>query len=336
MHPRLRPAGRLLAPFAVLGSILALAPTVRADDAVALPAPTAASILFGWQFDPSVWVPAIGAIALWLAAVRAANAAHPRSRILARRTACWVAGVATIVVALDSGIAAYDGVLFSVHMVQHLLLTLVAPPLLLAAEPVTLALQALSPRARRRWLLPLLHSRLVRGLSHPVVAWVLFAAALWGSHFSGVFEASLENDAIHRAEHAVYLATALLFWWPVIGNGGAPWRLAFPARALYVGLQMPQMSFLAVSIAMAPAPLYPHYIAAAQAWAPAPLADQQLAGGIMWVGGDVIMLGALLVLVGLWMRDEERRALRAERERLPVGSAVEAGAQASGGTGAAR
>ena len=327
----------LVVPAASMGLALALvtASVALADDAGVLPAPTAASFLLDWAFDPTVWLPAIAALALWLACVRRVNRAHPNHRVAPARTAAFVAGVAVVLVALDSGIGVYDDTLLSDHMVQHLLLTLIAPPLLLLGGPVTLALQAASADIRRRWLLPMLHSRLLRVLSRPAVAWVLFAAVLWGTHFSPIYELSLENNWVHDGEHLLYLVSALLFWLPVVGRNPAPWRLSPAASVLYTGLQMPQMTFLALAIFMAPEPLYPHYANAGRTWGSTALQDQQLAGGIMWVGGDLIFIVIVLLLVIAWMRDEERRAVRSDR-RLDAASGRLVRGQPSGGTDAAR
>jgi putative copper resistance protein D len=266
----------------------------------------------------------------------------------------WLLGLLAIVVALDSGIERYDTTLFSVHMVQHLLLTLVAPPLLLYAGPITLLLRASSPETRRRWIMPVLHSRIVRWLSFPVVAWILFAAVMWGSHFSPLFDVALENELVHRLEHALFLAAALLFWWPVVGTDPSPWRMKPGAKVLYVGLQMPQNTFLAVAIAFAATPLYRHYATTVRAWGPTPLEDQQVAGGIMWLGGDVAFLAALIMLIAVWMRQEERRSVGEDRRLEPERAAIRereamlaarraaeaaevlAADQASGGIGASR
>jgi putative copper resistance protein D len=198
-------------------------------------------------------------------------------------------------------------------MVQHLLLTLVAAPLLALGGPVTLALRASSGRVRRRWILPVLHSRVLRILAFPVVAWVLFAGVMWGTHFSPLFDLALENRWIHDLEHVLYLGSALLFWWPAVGVDPAPWRLAHPVRILYVLLQMPQNTFLAVVILNASAPLYPHYASLVRPWGPTPLADQQIAGGIMWLGGDVLFIAAVAAILAGWMRHEERDNPRSER-----------------------
>ena len=133
-------------------------------------------------------------------------------------------------------------------MVQHVLLTLVAAPLIALAAPITLLLRVASPGTRRRWILPVLHSRVMRVLAFPVVAWLIFAAVMWVSHFSPLFDAALEDPFVHDLEHVIYLAAALLFWWPAVALDPAPWRMPHPVRALYVFLQMTQNTLLAVVI----------------------------------------------------------------------------------------
>jgi cytochrome c oxidase assembly factor CtaG len=317
--PRLAP--RAVVVVLVLLAAIALPPLALAADDPQLPPLTPQSLLLGWQFDPTVWVPALAAVGLWWLGVR--RVAARGRRIAPGRTFAWLAGIGVVVVALVSGIGLYDDILFSDHMVQHLLLILAAPPLLLLAGPVTLMLQAASPRVRRRWILPVLHARALGVVAHPVVAGVVFTLVMWVSHVSPVFEAALENPTIHDAEHLAYLSSALLLWWPVIGRDPSPWRLSPAAGAIYIGLQMPQMAFLAVSILMAPEPLYATYANAARTWGPTPLADQQLAAGIMWIGGSVAFLGTVLVLVGRWMRDEDRRSVIEDRRLDEEAAALE-------------
>jgi putative copper resistance protein D len=308
--------------------------------------PTLATLLFGWTFDPLVWLPAIAALLVWRAGVRRVNRAHPANPVPRRRTWSWVAGVVVLLVALDSGIATYDTTLFSVHMVQHLLLTLVAPPLLLFAGPIVLLLRCSSPATRRGRILPVLHSRPMRFLAFPVVAWLVFAGVMWGSHFSPLFDVALENEWAHRLEHVLFLAAALLFWWPVAGPDPSPWRVKPAGRVIYTGLQMPQNTFLALAIYMATVPLYAHYTTTGRTWGPTPLEDQQLAGGIMWLGGDLVFLVAIIVLVNAWMKDDERRTAEVDRrldgeraairEREAVLAARRSAEAASGEGGAPR
>ncbi|MEO5884041.1 MAG: cytochrome c oxidase assembly protein, partial [Candidatus Limnocylindrales bacterium] len=201
-----------LGVLAALGGWLATAAAVAAHGAVPADPPTAASLLLGWTFEP---LPALGiAIALgaWCLAVRRVDAAHPANPVPRRRSAAFGLGMAAVAFALLSGIDAYDTTLFSVHMVQHVLLTFVAAPLIALSGPITLLLRAAPPDARRRWILPVLHSRALRVLAFPVVAWVVFAAVMWVSHFSPLFDAALEDPIVHDLEHGLFLGTALLFW----------------------------------------------------------------------------------------------------------------------------
>jgi putative membrane protein len=212
-------------------------------------------------------------------------------------------------VALTSPVEAYEGTLFSVHMVQHMLLELVAAPLLLLGAPATLALRAASPSVRRT-LLAILHSRVVAVVSFPLVAWVLFAAVNWGWHFSTLYDVALENPTLHYVQHATFLLAALLFWWPVVGIDPSRWRMPYPLRLFYLFLAMPQNSFLGVALMSATSVLYPHYATLERTWGPTPLADQSLGGIAMWVFGDVIFLVAMGAVVAAWMRAEDRKTAR--------------------------
>ncbi len=247
-------------------------------------------------------------------AVRKVNAAHPHNPVPRFRYWSWMAGVVVLLVALASPIATYDTTLFSVHMVQHVLLAMVAAPLLAIGAPITLLLRVSSPETRRRVILPVLHSWPVKIISFPVVTWIIFAAVMWGSHFSPLFDASLDNDAIHFFEHALYLGAGLLFWWPVVGADPSPWRLPHPARIGYLFLGMPQSSFLGLAIFSAPAVLYQHYATLVRPWGPTPLEDQALAGGLMWILGDAIFLIAIILAVWVWLRAEEREGVRLDAQ----------------------
>ena len=273
------------------------------------PRPELPGVLLDWSLDPLALVGILVAAGLYLVAVRRVAAAHPANPHPRHRTWLFLGGLVAIGLALLSPIEAYEGQLFSVHMVQHLLLELAAAPLLLAGAPITLALRAASPTWRRR-LLTVLRSRVVHVVSFPVIAWMLFAAVNWGWHFSTLYDQALENDLLHYVQHASFLGAALLFWWPAIGADPSPWRLPHPVRLLYLFLAMPQNSFLGVALMSASSVLYPHYLTNARDWGPTPLEDQQLGGVIMWVVGDIGFLAGMAVVVVLWMRHEERRTVR--------------------------
>ncbi len=261
-------------------------------------------LLSGWTFDPTVVAALLATGALYLRGVRRVR--RP-DRKLANRAACFLGGLVVLWVALQSPIDTYADTRLAVHMVQHLLLTMVAAALLVLGAPVTVALRAATPAFRRRWLVPLLRSRTVRLLTAPPVAWAQFALVLWGSHFSPLYEAAVRSAGVHALEHLLYVASAALFWSPVAGVDPSPKRLTHPARLLYLFLAMPQASFLGLAMWGANQVLYPSYQAAL---GPAALDDQRLAGTIMGSAGMLVMVPALGLVLLDWLRQEEREAVR--------------------------
>ena len=346
MIPRRRASHRTASPLIGLLSALPIAALLAVPAALghgdeAPPPPDLAALLLGWSFQPQIVIPLMAAAAAYLWAVRRVDRAHPANPVPIDRPVFFLLGLACIAVALLSGIERYDTELFSDHMVQHLLLVFGAAPAIVLAAPITLLLRVATPEVRGRWILPVLRSRVVKVIAHPLVAWLLFTFVMWGSHLSPLFDAALEDPLIHDVEHGLYLASALLFWWPVVGRDPSPWRLPYPARIFYLGMQMPINSLLGVAILFSEQVLYPHYAATGRAWPPSPLEDQQLAGAIMWGVGDAGFLVAILVVLAAWMRDEEAvtRRREAAEDAIAARAAARKGApgvarEASGGAAA--
>lgn len=311
--PPIRSSVAPLAVASVVAALLAAFPaTVLAHGTFPVEPPSLLNLALGWHVDPVVMGGLLAAAVGWVLLARRVARMHPGRPIPARRTAAFFGGLATIAIALLSGIERYDTTLFSIHMVQHLLLMLVAPPLIALAAPVTQLLRAASPAWRAR-ILGVLHSGGATALGHPVVAWVTFTVVLWVSHFSPLFNAALENPLVHDGEHVAFLVAGMLFWWPVVGADPARRRLGHPVRALYLLLQMPPSSFLGMLITFANEPLYPHYATLGSPYGIDALADQQFAGGVMWLAGDVVFICAILFVVAAWMRHEERDTSAADR-----------------------
>ena len=289
-----------------------LALPVRAlADAVPTAAPTLLDAVDHWSFDPTIQVPAILSALAYLYGVRLVRARHPGNPVPLARTLAFLGGLVVIEIATQGPIDYYEATLFSVHMAQHLLLMMVAAPLLVMGAPITLLLRVAPPDVRNRRILPLLHSRPLRVLTHPLVASAMFAGALWVSHFSPIYELALENDTVHNFEHLAFLVAALLFWWPMVGRDPGPWHLSPPVRLAAMLLQMAQGAFLGVAIMNARAPLYAHYADLHLAWIRA-IDDQQLAGAIMWGAGGVGFLVLSLLVFYEWMRTEEQAAARVD------------------------
>jgi putative membrane protein len=242
------------------------------------------------------------------------------------QAAAFAAGLATVAVALCSPLDTLAHGLFVAHMAQHMLLVMVAAPLLVLGAPGLPLAVALAPDWRRR-LGRLRHRPAVRAardlLTRPLVAWAVHVGTLWAWHLPGPYQAALASDAVHAAEHASFLATAVLFWWVVLSRPGRH-RLAPGFAVLYLFAAALQGSALGALLTLAPVPLYPLQAAAAPPWGPAPLADQQLAGLVMWVPADLIYLGVAGTLFMRWLVSLERTSPRREvpdRRPLPVAPA---------------
>lgn len=230
----------------------------------------------------------------------------------AARTASFVAG-ATVV----AGSLMVDGERsFTAHAAQHLLVGMVAPALLALAAPVTLALQTLGPTTRRR-ILGALHSVPAALLGHPLTAWSLFGGSLLALYLTPLYRLSLEHAWLHEALHVHFMAAGALFFWPVLGVDPAPRRLAHGARVLMVFLAIPFHAVLGIAL-LGSRPLAPEHT----------LADHRAGTAVLWAGGDLLALLAVLVVAAQWMDHEERQAAREDRR------ADQAAASAVGGGGA--
>lgn len=271
-------------------------------------------IALAWHIDLTVVLGLAVAAALYVVAAQTVSAAHPGSRWPRRRTAAYLAALGALGLALLSPIDTLSDDLLTVHMIQHLLLVSVAAPLLAASGIGTLALRAASADMRQRCLLPFLHSRVVAALTFPVVGWFAFVGVMWGSHFSTLYNAALLDDGVHALEHLLYLAVATLFWWPLLSPDPLRWRLHPAGRLLALIAQIPPMSFLAMTIAGAAAPLYAAYLGRSDAFGLDALADQQIAGALMWVTGDIAFLIPAAYVVLLLMRHEEAEARRVDAQ----------------------
>lgn len=227
-------------------------------------------------------------------------------------------GYTALVVALISPLHAVGEEFFSVHMVQHLLLSLVAPPLLLLSNSMPILLWALPPSDRatigRLVGQPGPVRSVLRGLTHPLVAWWLFVGTQWLWHQPIAYQWALENRWAHYFEHISFFVTAVLFWWPVIGAPPLHSALSYPARLAYTFLAWLPNSFLGAGITLSRGPLYPFYVSAAKANGTDASVDQQLAGLIMWIPGDVLFAIILILLLVAFMQHEERQEERIDRE----------------------
>lgn len=215
-----------------------------------------------------------------------------------RRVAAFAAALVVILVALNGPLHNLsDEYLFSAHMTQHLLLTLVFPPLLLYGTPAWVA----RPLLRPRWV-----ARVARRVTRPVWAAGLFTAPIVLWHLPRFYEAALRNHDIHVAQHVVFLGTAVLMWWPVLSPVPELPRLPYPGQMLYLFLLGVPMSVTGALITLSGSVLYPFYAEAPRVWGLTALADQQIGGLMMWVPGGLALWLAMTVVWFRWAAREER------------------------------
>lgn len=278
--------------------------------------PSLGRIATSWQPAPAVLAFCALAAALYSAGI--VRRARPWP---AQRTLAFMFGLLAVIVALDSGVEVYADQLVSIHMVQHLVLTLVAAPLLAAGAPVRLALGATRGAARSR-LASTIASLPVRTLAHPPSSWLLFVGVIVGWHLSPLYDLSLRHPLLHELEHVVMLTTAMLFWAQVLGADPLPHRLGALGRLLYLLAAMPAMSVVGVWLVSSHALRYPAYGAPARALEISPLRDQHVAGVIMW-GADALLGAIALAIACHALLQEERLAAArdsyAETGAPPVG-----------------
>jgi putative membrane protein len=219
------------------------------------------------------------------------------------RTASFLGATFLVIVAVQSGLAAYDDQVFAAHVVQHLLLMSFAPILYALSAPVTLALQS-SDRPTQQRLLKVVHHPVAELVTNPVLV-VLFAYGTMIVYFlTPFYNLSLEHPLLHDLTHLHFLVTGCLFWWLVVGRDPSRWRLSYPAKLGILAVGIPVTAILGVSLTGARVSIAPHFHT---------VADTQRGGSILWVVGEITTFVAMAIIVYQWMRAEERAAVRADR-----------------------
>lgn len=234
------------------------------------------------------------------------------------RTLAWAGGTASLFAVTGTWFNGYSMVLFSIHMTQHMVLSLITPLLLLLGAPVTLALRTL-PRGRgpagapRALLLEALHSRFARVVASPLFTVPLFIASLYGVYFTPLFDALMSNPAGHQFMLAHFVVTGLLFFGPIVAQDPWPRTLSHPGRMLELFLPVPFHAFFGVAIMMAGSLVVDSFAEPPAGWGVDPLADQAVAGGIVWAFGELPTVLVLSVVFFSWARSDERRARTLDR-----------------------
>lgn len=265
------------------------------------------------QFDFVPVAMILVALALYLWGVKRNNALHPRHRWPIGKTVAWLGALATTGVAIFSFIGVYDGELFWDHMIQHLLLIMVAAPLFAIASPLQLAWRATSGTAHIA-VTEVLRSPVAKFLGHPAVAFVLYAALIPLSHLTSWYNLTLEHESVHNAEHLAFLVVGYLFWRQIFGNDPNAHRLHPALQFFYLFLAIPIDTFSGLSLVGESHEIFPAYFATHRTWGPSYVTDLHIGGTIMWVLGDTLMLWPMIPVALRWMHMDERKAERIDSE----------------------
>ena len=264
-----------------------------------------------------------GLYAAGVTRLRRRGDAWPLGRVLA-----WYAGLLVIVACTLSGVATYAPVMFSVHMGQHMAINMVAPIFLVLGAPVTLALRALRPAARRgdrgprEWLVAILHSRALKFLTHPLIATVIFMGSTYALYFTSLFQTLMSDHLGHLAMLIHFLASGSLFFWLLLGVDPAPRKLPHLMRLLVFFVTMPFHAFFGIALmSMNTAVASGWYLSLHRAWGASLVSDQHTAGAIAWAFGDVPTLLVMIAIAFQWANDDDRQARRRERHDDRTGGA---------------
>jgi putative membrane protein len=262
------------------------------------------TLLTGFQTDGLSLVTLAIELGLALWYVLSVRRLAKRGRSWSRwRTVSFLGGTALLIVAVQSGLAAYDDQVFAAHVVQHLLLMNFAPILLTLSAPMTLALQA-SDRPTQQRLLKVLHHPVAQFLTNPVLVVLVSYGTMIVYFLTPFYNFSLEHPLVHDLTHLHFLVSGCLFWWLVVGRDPSRWRLSYPAKLGILAVGIPVTAVLGVSLTGAQVSIAPLFHT---------VADTQRGGSILWIVGELTTFVAMAVIVFQWMRFEEREAVRADR-----------------------
>ena len=236
------------------------------------------------------------------------------------RIASYYAGLALLAIALLSGIDTFQTQLFFIHMIQHLLLFMLAPPLLLLGNPMPFLIWAF-PRTERLQVARLLtrkslFRKILVGITAPAIIWFIYASNLGLWHDPNPYQEAIENDFIHDIEHLSFFLTGIAFWWHI--TNAAPkfhGRRSYTMRMAFVALTYFANLILGITITMSGNLIYDHYATVPRLWGISPLRDQTIGGLIMWIPGGMMYLMVFLILLFRLVKHSEERARLTDKQR---------------------
>lgn len=287
--------------------------TMPLDSLFAVLPPLAGGSFLRTYLNPVPMVLLAAGLAAYLLGVRRQNRLHRVHPWPVRRTMAYVGGTLVTFLAICSFLGAYDRTLFWIHMIQHLMLIMAAAALFAASSPVALLWRATSGE-RHRKLTAALRSRPAQIVGHPVTAFVLYGLLVPLTHLTIFFNYAIEYGAVDELEHLLFVVIGYLFWRQLFGVDPNRYRVQPAIRALLLFLAVPVDTFVGLTLSSEQSEIFPAFTAEHRTWGPSLVLDLHIGGVIMWVGGDVLMMLALIPVVVVWMRREEHHATTFDRE----------------------
>jgi cytochrome c oxidase assembly factor CtaG len=291
--------------------------------AASLP-PLAGLRLFSTTFNAIPVVMILGALALYLWGAKRATRLRPRHPWPRLKTGCFIGGLATTAISIFTFLGVYDEELFWDHMVQHLLLIMVAAPLFAISSPIELFWRASTGELHTRFTAAL-RSLPAQILGHPGVAFVAYGVLVPITHLTVWYNYTIEHPAVDDVEHLLFLVLGYLFWRQIFGNDPNRFKLHPALQFAFLFLAIPVDTFTGLSLDQAVHEMFPAYLAMHRTWGPGLVDDLHIGGVLMWVAGDTLMLWPMIPVALGWMHLEERKAVRIDRQ-LDAADAADAAA----------
>lgn len=261
-------------------------------------------LLTGFQSDPLSLVALcleVVSIFLYLKAVATLKAKGRSWPIM--RTVSFMGGILVVFIATGSGFASYDDTVFTIHVLQHLMLMNLAPIFIALSAPITLLLQA-SRKSVQTKAIKFLHSKLISFLTFPVFAWLLSYTTMYVYFLTPVYQLSIEHPLFHDYTHFHFLIAGMIFWTTLIGIDPVRWKMSYGAKLAYLLLGIPFNTFLGIALTSVRTSISPAHT----------LTDVHIGGALLWILGEVFTIAGLAIIFFQWARHEERIAIRSDRE----------------------
>jgi putative membrane protein len=284
-------------------------------------APVLSELLRQWSFDV-VWLGAIGLAAVVYLRAALNPAAHRGHRPHQPwRSVSFAIGLVCLGIAVISPLEYYGNQFLWVDFTGFLVITMIVPPLILLGSPLTLAFRAGSPTARRR-LRAIYRGPVAKLVTFPASSWLIFAAVTYLWQFTPLTDTAAHHAAVRDFQQFSLLAVGLLFWNPALCADPVRWRIPLPLRALYVFVEMTHKGLFGGMFLSMNHPMHRYFATHAPPWGPGPMTDQRMSILILWIGGNLIFLVALVGLVIRWVQYEARSTARTDA-RLAKARAAE-------------